>query len=78
MQFILRAPYYTAVEAVSRGFGGLGQLPIAEEVWGFCSVFKQIYKRALGLFLYGDQHNPVYGVLLFGYYGKEGPSLKHY
>jgi hypothetical protein len=28
--------------------------------------------------LYGDQHNPVYGVLLFGYYGKEGPSLKHY
>lgn len=72
MQFILRASYYTAVKAVSRGSGELGQLPIAEEVWGFFSVFKKFYKRALGLFLYGDQHNPVYGVLLFGYYGKEG------
>jgi hypothetical protein len=72
MQFILRVSYYTAVKAVCRGFGELGQLPIAEEVLGFLSVFKKNYKRALGLFLYGDQHNPDYGVLLFGYYGKEG------
>jgi len=53
MQFILRASYYTAVKAVSRGFGELGQLPIAEEVWGFLSVFKKFTRELWACFCMG-------------------------
>jgi hypothetical protein len=61
MQFILRASYYTAVKAVSRGFGELGQLPIAEEVWGFLSVFKNLQESSGLAFVWGPAQSSLWG-----------------
>ncbi len=71
MQFILRASYYTAVKAVSRGFGEFGQLPIAEEVWGFL-VLKKFTRELWACFCMGTSTIQFMGFFLFGYHGKKG------